>query len=80
VAAVIVGFFAIFHGHAHGTELPASANAITFSVGFVIATGLLHLSGIALGLLVRWPWGKVTVRLGGAVVALIGFAFLFHLI
>jgi urease accessory protein len=80
VAAVIVGFFAIFHGHAHGTELPASANAITFSVGFVIATGLLHLSGIALGLLVRWPWGKVTVRLGGAVVALIGFAFLFHVI
>jgi urease accessory protein len=78
IAGVIVGFFAIFHGHAHGTELPASANALTYSVGFVIATGLLHLSGIAFGLLVRWPWGKIGVRFGGGVIACIGFAFLFH--
>jgi urease accessory protein len=78
VAAVIVGFFAIFHGHAHGTELPSSANALTYSVGFVIATGLLHLSGIAFGLLVRWPWGKVSVRVGGGIIACIGFAFLFR--
>ena len=78
IAAVIVGVFAIFHGHAHGTELPASANAITFSIGFVVATGLLHLSGIACGLLVKWPWGKVTVRFGGAAIAVVGFAFLFH--
>jgi len=76
VAAVIVGFFAIFHGHAHGTELPAAANALTYAVGFVIATGLLHLSGITFGLLVRWPWGKVAVRAGGAAIALVGFAFL----
>jgi urease accessory protein len=80
VAAVLVGFFAIFHGHAHGAELPASANALTYSIGFVIATGCLHLSGIALGLLVRWPWGKVVVRASGAVIAMIGFAFLFHLV
>jgi urease accessory protein len=53
IAAVLVGFFAIFHGHAHGTELPQSANAMTYAVGFVVATGLLHLSGIALGLLVH---------------------------
>ena len=77
VAAVIVGFFAVFHGHAHGTELPSAANPITFAIGFVTSTGLLHLSGIALGLLVRWPWGRVTVRVSGAVIALIGFAFLF---
>jgi urease accessory protein len=80
VAAVIVGFFAIFHGHAHGTELPNSANAMTYAIGFVIATGLLHLSGIALGLLVRWPWGRVVVRLSGAVIALIGLGFLFDVI
>jgi urease accessory protein len=78
IAGIIVGFFAIFHGHAHGTELPASANALTYSVGFVIATGLLHLSGIAFGLLVRWPWGKIAVRVGGGVIAAIGFGFLFH--
>ena len=49
VAAVLVGAFAIFHGHAHGTELPEAANPLAYGVGFVIATGLLHLSGIALG-------------------------------
>jgi len=76
VAAVIVGFFAIFHGHAHGTELPNSANAMTYAIGFVIATGLLHLSGIALGLLLRWPWGHVVVRLSGAAIAVIGCLFL----
>jgi len=76
LSATIVGFFAIFHGHAHGTELPEAANAMTYAVGFVIATGLLHLSGIALGLLVRWPWGRVVVRTGGAAIAIIGLGFL----
>jgi urease accessory protein len=80
IAAAIVGVFAIFHGHAHGTELPAAANAMTYAIGFVIATGLLHLSGIALGLLLRWPWGHVVVRTGGAVIALIGLGFLFDVI
>jgi len=80
LAAVIVGFFAIFHGHAHGTELPSAANPITYAMGFVISTGLLHLSGIAFGLLVRWPWGKVIVRSGGAAIAAVGLAFLFRLL
>ena len=80
VAAVIVGIFAIFHGHAHGTELPEAANAMTFAVGFVVSTGLLHLSGIAFGLLVKWPCGRIAVRAGGAVIAAVGFGFLFKLI
>lgn len=80
VAALIVGTFAIFHGHAHGAEMPKAANATTYAVGFVIATGLLHLSGIAFGLLVRWSWGKQLVRLVGGAIALIGFGFLFHFI
>jgi urease accessory protein len=80
VAAVIVGFFAVFHGHAHGTELPGSANAMTFSAGFVISTGLLHLCGIAFGTLTRWPWGRVAVRAGGVAIALVGFGFLFHVL
>jgi urease accessory protein len=80
VCAVIVGFFAVFHGHAHGTELPASANPMTYAAGFVISTGLLHLCGIAAGLLTRWPWGRLTVRAGGVVIALIGCGFLFKIL
>lgn len=76
VAAIIVGAFAVFHGHAHGTELPVSANALAYGLGFVIATGLLHLSGIAIGLLVYWPLGERAVRACGAVIAVLGGYFL----
>jgi urease accessory protein len=76
VAAVLVGAFAIFHGHAHGTELPAAASPLAYGVGFVIATGLLHLSGIALGLLSRWPAGLRAVRVGGGAIACAGLYFL----
>ena len=76
VAAVLVGAFAIFHGYAHGKELPDGANAVAFSAGFVIATGLLHLTGIAFGLLTRWPAGRLAVRGAGAAIALIGVAYL----
>jgi len=58
VAAVIVGILAIFHGYAHGVELPADTSAFPYAVGFVISTGLLHLVGIAFGLLVKWPAGR----------------------
>ncbi|MCT8160632.1 HupE/UreJ family protein [Pseudoruegeria sp. SHC-113] len=76
VAAVIVGAFAIFHGYAHGTELPATVNAFAYAVGFVISTGLLHLIGIAFGLLVKWPAGRLAVRGAGGVISLAGVAFL----
>jgi urease accessory protein len=76
IAAAIVGAFAIFHGHAHGTELPEAASPLAYSLGFVIATGLLHLSGISLGLLVRWPAGRLLVRACGGLIALVGLGFL----
>ena len=57
--------------------MPHAANALTYAVGFVLATGLLHLGGIALGLLTRWPWGQVLVRTGGVAIAVVGFGFLF---
>lgn len=76
VAAILVGIFAVFHGHAHGTELPQAANPLAYSIGFVMATGLLHLSGIAFGLLVRWPAGRIAVRSGGAIISLLGCLFL----
>jgi urease accessory protein len=76
IAAVIVGAFAIFHGHAHGAELPPGADALAFAAGFVIATGCLHLAGIAFGLLTRWPAGRIVVRAAGAVIAVTGLMFL----
>jgi urease accessory protein len=78
IAAALVGAFAIFHGHAHGTELPIGADAIAYSMGFVVATGMLHLGGIAFGALSRWPAGRVAVRAAGCVIALIGVGFLGH--
>jgi urease accessory protein len=75
-AAFLVGFFAIFHGHAHGTELPAGANGLLYSLGFVIATGSLHATGIAIGTIHRWPKGRVVLRVAGAVVMAGGAVFL----
>jgi urease accessory protein len=80
LAAIIVGIFAVFHGHAHGTELPQAANAMSFSVGFVFATGLLHLIGIGFGWFVIRPKGKIGVQALGGLIALAGFGFLFNII
>ena len=79
IAAVLVGLFAIFHGHAHGAELPPGADALAYSLGFVVATGLLHLAGIAFGLLVRWPGGRIAVRTAGGLIAVAGIVFLSRL-
>ena len=76
VAAVLVAAFAIFHGHAHGAELPPGADIVAYSVGFVVATGLLHLAGVAFGLFARWPAGRIAVRTAGGAIALAGVAFL----
>jgi urease accessory protein len=76
IAVAAVAAFAVFHGYAHGAELPAGADAAAYSAGFVIATGMLHLSGIGLGLAARWPAGRVAVRLAGAAIAAAGVMFL----
>jgi urease accessory protein len=76
VALILVGFFAVFHGNAHGTELPAGESGLLYSIGFVIATGLLHAVGITIGLIQHWPKGKLALRAGGAVVAGFGCFFI----
>lgn len=75
-AAVVVSVFAIFHGYAHGAELPESANAISYAVGFVVATGTLHAFGILLGVANRWRKGALALRAGGALIAACGIYFL----
>jgi urease accessory protein len=69
IAAALVGFFAIFHGHAYGTELPPGQSALLYSMGFVIATGCLHAGGIGIGTVHRWTWGQKFLRIAGAMVA-----------
>ena len=76
MAAILVGVFAIFHGHAHGTELPPGQSAILYSMGFVIATGCLHALGIGIGTVYRWGWGQKCLRVAGALVALGGVFFM----
>ena len=76
IATILVGAFAIFHGHAHGTELPHATSPLAYGLGFVFATGMLHLSGIAIGLLFRWPAGALVVRMAGLVIAAVGVYFL----
>jgi urease accessory protein len=75
-AAVVVAVFAVFHGHAHGAELPGSANPLAYGVGFVVATGLLHLCGITIGTLTRWPVGARLLQGLGVLIAALGCYFL----
>lgn len=73
---LLVAVFAVFHGHAHGTELPEGQSGLAYSLGFVVATGLLHAGGIAIGLIHRWPVGRAGLRLLGALMAIGGAVFL----
>jgi urease accessory protein len=76
VVMAIVAFFAIFHGHAHGTELPNGESPLLYSLGFVLATGFLHLVGITIGVIHRWSWGKGALRLAGTAVSIAGVFFI----
>lgn len=78
VASLIVAAFALFHGYAHGKELPAAADPVGYSVGFVLATGLLHVLGIGIGMLNGWPAGLIVTRCVGGAIAILGVWFLFE--
>lgn len=74
MATSVVAFFAIFHGHAHGAEMPGTANPLIYAAGFVLGTGLLHLSGVGIGSLIRS--NLLATRTAGTAVALTGAGFL----
>ena len=77
MSAAIVAVFALFHGHAHGGEL-GSAGALSFGVGFVIATALLHGAGVALGLgIARLSGGAIAARIIGGLTAIAGLVLAF---
>jgi urease accessory protein len=77
-AALLVGIFGLFHGYAHGAELPPGESGLLYSLGFVIATGFLHATGIAIGLIHRWHWGERAIRVLGGGVSLGGLFFLWE--
>ena len=82
VAMGIVGLFAVFHGHAHGSEMPLGASGAGYAAGFMLATAFLHLGGIALGFMIGRlgdAYGRPAYQLGGGLVALAGVALLTHL-
>ena len=72
IAIAIVATFGIFHGYAHGAELPRSASPAAFVAGFVLCTGALHLAGIALGTINRLPKGAQALRAAGGLIAVAG--------
>jgi len=80
VAMAAVGFFALFHGYAHGAELPDGITGLWFALGFLLATSLLHSTGVGLGLLLqRQASSRRLVQAGGGAMALVGAAVLSHL-
>ena len=79
-ALLVVAFFALFHGHAHGTELAPGQNAMLYSLGFVICTGVLHGIGIGMGLVHRWGFGRIALRGAGSLVMVGGLYFLWSAI
>lgn len=79
-AIALVGFFALFHGHAHGSEIPALANPALYAIGFVLATTLLHAAGVLFGISAKnTVSGTVIIRYSGASIAGIGFALILGL-
>ena len=79
VAMVLVGFFAVFHGHAHGAEMPETSAGLAYGVGFMLATALLHTAGIAVGFLIGRigeKHGAAFVRATGAFAGLAGIGIL----
>jgi len=75
-AALIAGTFALFHGYAHGRELPSAADPLGYSAGFVLATGLLHVCGISVGFMNERPGGAAVTRCIGGFIGAAGLWFL----
>jgi urease accessory protein len=75
----LVGMFAVFHGHAHGAEMPETAGGLSYGLGFMLGTALLHLAGLSLGFAIGRlgeTSGRAWVRGAGAAISLAGVALL----
>ena len=80
VAMGAVGLFAIFHGHAHGSEMPLDASGFEYGIGFMLATAVLHAVGIGIGFLIGMSskrFGNSVYRVAGGLASVAGVALLF---
>lgn len=75
--ALVVGLFALFHGYAHGAEMPATSSGLFYAAGFVLATAMLHLLGIGIGSVARTTDSMRWARIGGCVIAVCGIYLIF---
>jgi urease accessory protein len=76
VALLLIAVFAVCHGYAHGVELPRAVDPADYAVGFVIATGLIHVFGIGVGLALGKPFGGRLAKALGGLIALGGVYFI----
>jgi urease accessory protein len=76
VSVPLIGLFALLHGYSHGVELPAEASALTYGLGFIVATAVLHLIGIGLGLSFNRLPVRFAARTAGGAIAVLGVALL----
>ena len=76
IALVLIGIFAVCHGYAHGVELPTAADPADYAAGFVIATGMIHVLGVGVGLALSKPFNGRFARSLGALIAVGGVYFL----
>jgi urease accessory protein len=77
VAMGLAGVFALFHGYAHGAEMPVDASGLAYGAGFMLATALLHLAGLAVGMLIGRladTRGSIVVRAAGGAMSVAGLA------
>ena len=81
LAMIGVGFFAIFHGYAHGTEMPQTAQPVTYAFGFLTGTALIHIAGVLVGdISKRYQRGPQVLQVGGGLIAIVGLLFVFGII
>lgn len=75
IAGSLTGMFGLFHGYAHGAEIPSLADPVAYTTGFVLATGSLHVAGIGLGMATRLSGGTLATKGAGALISLCGVYF-----
>ena len=72
-----VGFFAVFHGYAHGSEMPQTAEPVAYAAGFLTGTALIHIAGVVIGDIARhYQRGPMVLRVGGVLIAITGILFI----